>query len=259
MNKKLFINIISLFLFFALFTSFVWPKISEVLESRKKQAALDEKMADLDRKTEKIESLGQELEKNVEDQKIISEYLPSIRGDEFLINYLDNIAYTEEVSFRNIRIEKKGPSITAEVLLQAEQENAQTSSQEESASLLAVTSPKPVFETTRFNFFASYEKIMTLLRKFDGLKRFNEISYLKIIKTYPKDSKGDASLNFLQVELGLDFNHLKKIASQSEISGDLFNSENFDQEVLTKIKSKAINGANDPDSKTDGRNNPFIP
>lgn len=259
MNKKLFINIISLFLFFTLFTSFVWPKISEVLESRKKQVALNESIAELERKTEKIESLGQELERSIENQEIISEYLPSVRGDEFLINYLDNIAYTEEVSFRNLRIEKKGPSSATEVLLQTEQENTQTSSQEEAVISLAAVSPKPVFETTRFNFFASYEKIITLLRKFDGLKRFNEVSYLKIVKTYPKDSKGDASLNFLQVELGLDFNHLKKIASQSEISGDLFNSENFDQEVLAKIKSKAINGANNPDSKTDGRNNPFIP
>ena len=117
MKKKFFINILSLFLFFVLFASFIWPKISETLKTREKQLALKERITDLDKKTEKIESLGQELEKNIEDQAAISEYLPSVRGDEFLINYLDNIAYVEGVSFSNIEIREKESNITAEALL----------------------------------------------------------------------------------------------------------------------------------------------
>jgi hypothetical protein len=169
---------------------------------------------------------------------------------------LDNIAFTEEVSFSNIGIKKNA---TTEVLLKPEQGSEQIASQEGPEVLPVVISPKPVFETAKFNFFASYEKIINLLIKFDGLKRFNEVSSLKITKVYPQDNKEDVSLNFLQVELSLDFNHLKKIASQAEISEDLFSTESFDQETLAKIKSKAINGVNDPDSRTDGRKNLFIP
>jgi hypothetical protein len=244
MKKKFLINTISLIFLFAFCVSFVWPKISETLEIRKEQGALNQKMADLDKKTGKIEFLGQELEKNIEDQEIVSKYIPPARGDEFLINYLDSVALAEGISPGNIGIKKKESDVIT---------------QEESGALTITASPKPVFETAKFNFFASYEKIVTLLKKFDGLERFNEVSYLKITKVYPENNKEDANLNFLQVELSLDFNHLKKITSQAEIDENLFNKDGFDQEVLAKIKNKAINGANNPDGRTDGRKNIFVP
>lgn len=245
MNKKFFINILSLVLFFILFAFVVWPKISETLEVRKEHLAIKEEIADLDKTIAKIESLGQELEKNIEDQRTVSEYLPAVRGDEFLVNYLDSIALTEGISLSNIEIEKKEVNSAIETSLQA--------------GNLLNESPKPIFETAKFDFFANYEKIVTLLRKFDNLKRFNKVSDLKITKIYPEDNKGDASLNFLQIKLSLDFNHLKKITSQSEIGEKLFAKDNFDQATLAKIKNKAINGANNPNNTTSGRSNPFIP
>lgn len=255
MKKKFFINIFSLIFFFVLFIFFIWPKISETLETRKKQAILVEQIADLDKKTEKIESLSQGLAGNVENQELILKYIPSARGDEFLISYLDSVAYAEGISLSDIAIEEKKSALPEEALAPTNPENESALSSEG----LEPVNPKPVFETVKFNLFASYEKIMILLKKLDGLKRFNEVSSLKIVKTYPKDNKKDASLNFLQVELGLDFNHLKKIASQAEIGEDLLSKESFDQETLTKIKNKAINEANNPDSQTNGRSNPFIP
>ena len=259
MKKKLLINIFSLLLFFVLVAIFIWPKVSETLESREKQTALNEKITDLDNKTERIGLLGQKLEKNIEDQKAVSEYLPLARGDEYLINYLENIASAEGVSLKDVGIKKKEALIAASAPLAVDLESNTASSPGGLETLPAVASPTPVFETVDFSFFASYEKMADLLRKFDGLKRFNRISSLKIVKTYPEGNKKDAGLNFLQVKLGLDFNHLKKITSQAEISGNLLSKDNFDQETLTKIKNKAINGANNPDGNTDGRNNPFIP
>lgn len=258
MNKKFFINILSLILFSVLAGFIVWPKISETLEVRKKHLAVGGEIADLVKTIEKIESLGQELEKNIENQKTVSEYLPSARGDEFLINYLDSIAYAEGVSLSNIGINKKEAVLMAETSLQPELGNNQTVSQLDILLATAV-SPKPVFETAQFKFLVNYEKVVALLRKFNSLKRFNEVSDLKITKIYPENNKGDASLNLLQVEMGLDFNHLKKITSQSEIGKNLFSREDFDQATLANIKSKAINGANDLDDRTNGRNNPFIP
>lgn len=255
MNKKFFINILSLFLFVVLLASFVWPKISETLKTRDKQLALKEQIADLDKKTETIESLSQGLAADVENQELVLQYIPSARDDEFLINYLDSVAYAEGVSLSDITIS----DLPGEVLAPANPESGAALSPEGSEVLPAAVSPKPVFETAEFKLFASYEKIMTLLRKFDGLKRFNEVSSLKIVKTYPKDNNEDAGLNFLQAEWSLDFNHLKKITSQAEIGENLFSQESFDQETLAKIKNKAINGANNPDGKTDGRSNPFTP
>jgi len=255
MKKKFFINIVSLGLFLVLFSSFVWPKISETLEIREKQVILKEEIADLDEKTKKIESLSQELAGNLEEQELVLRYIPPSRGDEFLVNYLNSIAYAEGISLSDIAIEEKKNDPSEGVLAPTNLRDGSNLSQERSGGM----NPKPVFETVSFNLFASYEKIMILLKKFDGLKRFNGVAYLKIIKTYPKDNKENASLNFLQVELGLDFNHLKKIVSQTEIGENLFSQDRFDQETLVKIKSKAINGANDPDGKTNGRSNPFIP
>ncbi len=199
------------------------------------------------------------MENNIGNQELVLKYIPAVRGDEFLINYLNSIAYAEGISLSDIAIEEKKSDLPAEVSAPDDSKNRASLSQEGLETLSTAVSPKPVFETVNFNLFASYEKIMTLLNKFDGLKRFNEVASLKIIKTYPKDNKGDASLNFLQVELGLDFNQLKKITSQAEVSENLLNAKNFDQETLVKIKNKAINGVNDPEGRADGRSNPFIP
>lgn len=262
MKKKFFINIFSLLLFFVFFIAFIWPKISETLEARGKQAAAATQIADLNKKAEIIESLSQKLSGDMENQEAVLQYIPSVKGDEFLINYLNSVTYAEGVTLNDVMIEEKISALPLPV------ENlALTDSGSEAALLpgeaantlpVVAISPKPVFETANFNFFTSYEKVLTLLKKFDGLKRSNEVVSLKIIKTYPKDNEGDASLNFLQVDLGLDFNYLKKIDSQAEISENIFNKESFDQDTLTKIKTRAINEAIDPDSKTDGRNNPFI-
>jgi hypothetical protein len=254
MKKKLFINIFSL-LCFVFFVAFIWPKISEMLEAREKQAAIVTQIADLNKKAEIIESLSQKLSGDMENQEAVLQYIPSIKGDEFLINYLNSVTYAEGVTLNDAMIEEK-----ISVLPLPVENLALTDSGSEAANALPVVaiSPKPVFETANFNFFTSYEKVLTLLKKFDGLKRSNEVVSLKIIKTYPKDNEGDASLNFLQVDLGLDFNYLKKIDSQAEISENIFNKESFDQDTLTKIKTRAINEAIDPDSKTDGRSNPFI-
>ncbi|MBU2028287.1 hypothetical protein KJ761_00130 [Patescibacteria group bacterium] len=259
MKKKFFINIFSLVLFLVLFVSFIWPKISLILENREKQLALEQEIADLDKKAEKVESLSQELANNVENQELVLEYIPLTRGDEFLVNYLNGVAYTEGLSLSDIVIEEKKSNLPGEILAPIGLEGGAGSTQGGTELLPVIASPKPVFETVSLNFFASYEKAMVLLRKLDGLKRFNEISYLKITKTYPQENKENADLNFLQIELSLDFNHLKKIASQAEIGETLFSREDFDQEVLAKIKNKAINGVDDLDDKTDGRINPFIP
>ena len=87
MKQKFFINVLSLILFCIVFISFVWPKISTVLEGREKQAVLKEKMTTLNEKTAAIESLNRELENNIGNQELVLKYIPAVRGDEFLINY----------------------------------------------------------------------------------------------------------------------------------------------------------------------------
>lgn len=254
MKKKFFINIFSLLIFFVFFVAFIWPKISETLKAREKQTTVVTQIADLNKKAEIIESLSQKLSGDMENQEAVLQYVPSIKGDEFLINYLNSVTYAEGVTLNDVAIKEKKDALSEEASAPIDPVSGVVLTD----ALSVATSPKPVFETANFNFFTSYEKVLTLLKKFDGLKRSNEVVSLKIIKTYPKDNEGDASLNFLQVDLGLDFNYLKKIDSQVEISENIFNKESFDQDTLTKIKTRAINEAIDLDSKTDGRSNPFI-
>lgn len=257
MKKKLFINIFSL-LCFVFFVAFIWPKISEMLEAREKQAAIVTQIADLNKKAEIIESLSQKLSGDMENQEAVLQYIPSVKDDEFLINYLDSVTNAEGVTLNDVMIKEKISDLPPIENLALTDSGSVLPGEAANALQVAAVSPKPVFETANFNFLTSYEKVLTLLRKLDGLKRSNEVVSLKIIKTYPKDNEGDASLNFLRVDLGLDFNYLKKIDSQAEISENIFNKESFNQDILTKIKARAINEAIGPDSKTDGRNNPFI-
>jgi hypothetical protein len=184
---------------------------------------------------------------------MVLKYIPTSRSEDFLINYLDGISYAEGIGIRDVVLKEKK---TDDSLYQAIPENGQIYQE---GILPLPVSPQPVFLTVKFNLFSSYEKIITLLEKIDGLKRFNETTYLKIAKTYPEDNKEDATLNFLQVELGLDFNYLKKIASQSEVGEDIFKKEGFDSEVLKKIEGRAVNDVADPESQSDGRSNPFTP
>lgn len=253
MRKKFVINLITFLLVIIFGVSVIWPEFSLILENRKNLKDVKEKLAVLAQKSQKIEQLSQELSQNPKNQETVLKYIPISRNEDFLINYLNGIFYAEGIGIRDIALEEKKIDTS---LIQAIPENGQIYPE---GSLPLQASPQPVFLTAKFNFFSSYEKITALLGKIDDLKRFNETIYLKIAKTYPEDKKEDATLNFLQVELGLDFNYLKKIASQSEVGEDIFKKEGFDSEVLKKIEEKAVNDVADPESQSDGRSNPFTP
>lgn len=270
MRKKFVINLITFLLVIIFGVSIIWPEFSLILENRKNLKDVEEKLAVLTQKSQKIEQLSQELSQNPKNQETVLKYIPISRNEDFLINYLNGIFYAEGIGIRDVALEEKKIDTS---LAQAIPENGQiypegslslqTNLQDgqiySGESLPLQASPQPVFLTAKFNFFSSYEKITALLGKIDGLKRFNETIYLKIAKTYPEDKKEDATLNFLQVELGLDFNYLKKIASQSEVGEDIFKKEGFDSEVLKNIEEKAVNDVADPESQSDGRSNPFTP
>lgn len=253
MRKKFVINFITLLVILIFGIALIRPEVSQVLANRKDLSALREKLAGLNQKAQKIEQLNQELSQNPKNQETVLKYIPVSRSEDSLINYLDGVSYAEGIGIKNVVLsEKSSNDSTIPVVSEDNQGYPE-------GTLPLVLSPQPVFLTTKLDFFSSYEKVIVLLEKINGLKRFNETTYLKITKTYPEDKKEDASLNFLQVELGLDFNYLKKIASQSEVGDDIFKKEGFDNEVLKKIEEKAVNDAVGPENKSDGRNNPFIP
>lgn len=253
MRKKFVINFITLLVILIFGIALIRPEVSQVLANRKDLSALREKLAGLNQKAQKIEQLNQELSQNPKNQETVLKYIPVSRSEDSLINYLDGVSYAEGIGIKNVVLsEKSSNDSTIPVVSEDNQGYPE-------GTLPLALSPQPVFLTTKLDFFSSYEKVIVLLEKINGLKRFNETTYLKITKTYPEDKKEDASLNFLQVELGLDFNYLKKIASQSEVGDDIFKKEGFDNEVLKKIEEKAVNDAVGPENKSDGRNNPFIP
>lgn len=253
MRKKFVINFITLLLILVFGIAVIRPEFSQMMENRKSFAAVKEKVAALDQKAQKIEQLNQELSQNPKNQETVLKYIPTSRSEDLLINYLDGIFYTEGVVIKNVALKDKETNLSATPAIVESRQLVSGGAQS-----LRV-SPQPVFLTANFDFFSSYEKIIALLGKINGLKRSNGTTYLKIAKTYPEGKKEDATLNFLQVEWGLDFNYLKKIASQSEVGEDIFQKESFDREVLKNIETKAINDVGGPDSRTDGRSNPFIP
>jgi hypothetical protein len=253
MRKKFVINFITLLLVVIIGLAVIWPEFSKILVSRKNLDAMEEKLTALIQKSQKIEQLNQELSQNPKNQETVLKYIPTTRSEDFLINYLDGIAYTEGIGIRDVVLADKDVN---NLLSQSMVDGSQVLAE---GALPAQISPRPIFLTAKLKFFSDYEKVGALLKKIDGLKRSNESTYLKITKTYPADNDKDASLDFLQVELGLDFNYMKKIASQAEIGAEIFEKESFDNEIIKNIEAKAINNVNGPENGSDGRNNPFIP
>jgi len=253
MKKNLVISFATLLTVIVLGISIIKPEFSQILENRKNLKDIKEKLAVLNQKSQKIEQLNQELSQNPKNQETVLKYIPITRSEDFLINYLDGISYSEGVGLKDIVLGEKNANNS---LSRAVPANNQAYP---GGDLSLQTSPQPVFFTVKFNFSSNYEKIITFLEKIDSLKRFNGTTYLKITKNYPEDKKEDATLDSLQVDLGLDFNYLKKIASQSEVGEDIFKKEGFDSEVLKNIEKRAVNDISGPENKSDGRSNPFIP
>ncbi len=245
MKKKFLINLLTIPLGLIVFFVFIQPQSSQMLESREKLEKFQEKMDSLNQKIQNVDNLSQELTQNPENQKMVMDYVPEQRGDDFIVSYLDNITFGEGVPISNVVIQEK-------------KDKTSQAQPGQGGSAMGV-SPQPVFLTTQFSVLSSYEKIMAIAKKFDSLKRSNTPISLKIVKTYPEDKKEDATVNSLQADFSLDFNYLKKISSRAEIGEELLAKEGFDPETLKRIKEKATEKAREPEVQSSGRPNPFIP
>lgn len=246
---KLKILIIPL-LILAIIVFSIWFLAPAYFSVKDTKAKLDEVVAkneDIKNKLETAKRLNQELLSKGEEQKIISVYLPENKEEEGVINYFDDLVRREGMLTLGFALASK--------------ENLQSAIPLDPLTGMALetsSDPSVQYMNAKFKVLGTYEKIRDFMEKLSKLKRFNEISTLKISKDVSSENESGASSGLI-VEATAGFGYLEKIKNISDIDNKALISGKFDLSTIDYIKSNKNTEISELTPDAAGKANPFMP
>ena len=222
-----------------------------IVDMKARLAASNDKLNDINMRISNAGKLIDELSQNSSDQKLLVHYLPEKKLNEDVVASLNSIASASGValtslSFKDIQDEVPPVDVNLGMTMGSGIETNRS-----------MDSPKNVEPQKSFskNFAADlvvvgdYEKIRSFILSLSTFKRFNGIESLSISKK--------ENANFLEANLSVRFNYLKKTASISIIDKEMFKKPSFDMSVAGEITNKTSINITKPNVDSAGRVNPF--
>ena len=247
----------------AIFSGYIWPEINDIrIDNAKKQDNM-QILDNVQKRKADINALGDQISSNIDDKKIVDNYLPFSNAEERIIggiNYLSadagltllNISMTENKSINTT------PSTTSNTTgIQSDTDNTTSNMQFNEASI---------------SVFGEYEKINLFIDKLQKMALFNSIKSLIIANSTSKEltstvvskdvDQTSVSKN-LTAEIIVKFGYLKPADSNNQIAKL---DQKIDDETINALKlyisgkdaSSVSSGDTAGDTSLEGKKNPFF-
>jgi hypothetical protein len=238
---------------------------------------LNQQLKEVQDKNAMIDTLANRYKSKLEDVEVLTEYIPLKAGEEDIINNLISYANyqigEDAISITNISVgDGSDLTLTSKTNLPPDpekklQEFADAMSKERSDSKekksvagdplaemekvveFGEVPSKPNQLAVTISLETSYNGMKEFFKKIDSLKRFNNVSSFRVASDDEEKIKVDAILVF---------NYLKRY--NPETVNDSFLANSFDDEIVEKVKKRAIANTLKIEIKPPvGRVNPFLP
>jgi len=248
--------LIAPFLLFLSVVLAIWWINPAYKELKIKKATLTEatnRLADIRTKNAKAETLKEVWNKSATERDIITEYVPEQKQEEEVIDSLNTLTVQAGLGLYNLAV--SGEESVAPV---APPVNVNVAGVGDGTAQIVAEPTVSNFEVT-LGASGDYGKIKALLNKLVTLKRFNNISSLKISKSSKQDATAEESANgSLQLDLVVSFSYLKKDGETVSINDTVFVGGDFDLKVAEAISKKLTTEVNTVNIGLVGRENPFV-
>ncbi len=234
-------------------TLVIWlvvPSFKGVLERRGELSKINQDIISLNEKEKSMAGLMDALSKSIDEQAVVTKFLPDDQNSEDVIKNLNDIATGESLSIFDLSVmqpKKDVALVETEGVLEndpgyklVEQEKTKTKEFDVSLSV-----------------FGGYENIKNIISKIYKLKRFNEITSLEI--STRNTGLGDGNPNNLLANFVFKFNYLPKIDLVSNIDEEIFGNSGFDMSIISKIKNFKDHEFNRTNVDSAGKASPFLP
>jgi len=225
---------------------FLMPTYFAVKDTKVKLDEATAKNEDIKNKLETAKSLNQELLSKGEEQKILNVYLPENKEEEEVINYFDDLVRREGMLAVGLAL---SPKENPQPIVPVDPSTG--------VALEASSDPAVQYMNATFKVAGTYEKVRDFMEKLSKLKRFNEISALKISKDVSQENESGAS-NSLIVDATAGFGYLEKIKNVSDINNSALVSGKFDLSAIDYIKNNRNTEISGLTPDTAGKSNPFV-
>lgn len=220
----------------------VAPTYQELQVQKDELATAQQKLADIQEKNAQAAKLKKELAGNAIQKDVVFNYLPAAAQEESIIENINSLASGEGLSISNISVTgDTGKNVPAPVV----------SDGTDTQAIPALSENKISFSV---GVIGSYEKIKSFLNKLAALKRYNNVSALKIS---PAVSGGPA--NNLQANMTINFAYFLGNNTAVNINSSIFSEGSFDTAVIEQIKSKLSTEVIPVNIGETGKANPFLP
>lgn len=220
----------------------VAPAYQELQVQKDELATAQQKLTDIQEKNALAAKLRQELAGNAEQEGLLLKYIPREAQEEIIIENLNSLALEEGLLVNNISVTgNTGKSIPVVVV-----------SDGMDAQAVPVLSENKISLNT--GVIGPYEKIKSFIGKLAALKRYNNISSLKI-----SPAASGTSANKLQADMMINFAYFSDNNAAVNVNSSIFSKGSFDKTVIEQIKNRLNKDVVPVNIGETGKANPFLP
>jgi Tfp pilus assembly protein PilO len=217
----------------------IYPKYDTIKTTKNKLKAVNEKLVSVRAKEQNAASLVQNLNKNSEEQSIITKYLPEKKQDEYVLASINSLAITSGVAIASMGFSENEMTQSVETLY------------DDLGNELPQDADKLKGIDVDIAVVGSYEKIRQFLFALSTINRLNEFSSITMTNGTAENPSE------LQVKISLKFSYLDRIKAISVVNDNFFASPEFDMNIVSDIRKKATIEIPKIDVGSVGRNNLF--
>lgn len=248
----------------SIFIGYIWPEIMVLKDANEVNLASKKELQDLIVKKDAIELIGKKITDS-DGEKIIKEYLPEKKVEERIINEINYLADSSNVSLIDVSLGGDG--------------DAKVKKKATSLGLAGVLNPlaradEPVLEegsenivyggmyatSAKISISAEYDKIKTFMNGLHRTPILNVVKSLEITSKQAEQEEGEASNgNLLVANIVVDFGYMP-ISKVDNKKVETFEQSGIDKEtmdVLSRYISQKAQSLETGNGEM-GRTNPFI-
>lgn len=246
---------------------YVYPEYVNMKDLSPKTAEEKTKLADFDKKSAMISDLVTQAKAAGQEQDTLTEYIPSQKKEEDIINQLNDISFTNgllvlEITFEGSKDAKAATDFAGNPLATDPTTGEVAQIDPTTGTIIVSEAPKPKGVDVDMVGMGTYEQLKAFLRKLEKLKRYNEIKLITISKDTNLASKqtsdSEVSTKLLKMEVTINFNYVTGVKKINNADNNIFKIQKLDVSVADKISKEKNSEIPEINITASGANNPFF-
>lgn len=224
---------------------FAWPAFQELGKNQQELNTQKSELENILLKKNNIQKMKNSLDQNQEKENFISSYLPIKKNEEKIVNSVNFLAASSQVTLINVNFEKSKAVEEKTAEIDASLSISDTNQPGVSAK------KKIKYYNCIINISGGYENIVSFINKLNKMEFLNKMIDIQV----KSDVKDD--IQTISSEIVAEFGFLSPVSLGNDFSDPIFSVQNLNFESVDKIQKSMVEKAPNLEEGAKGRSNPF--